>query len=64
MLIAEYDYTTDIAVQRQEVRDKSRQERDVEIALNMLKDKVSIDAVSKYTGLSSEVIRGLQEQQQ
>ncbi len=61
MLIAEYDYAADIAVQRQEARDKSRQERDVEIALNMLKDKVSIDAISKYTGLSSEVIRTLKE---
>ncbi len=30
-------------------------------ALNMLKDKVSIDAISKYTGLPFEVIRTLKE---
>ncbi len=35
--------------------------RKTQEVMNMLKDKVSIDAVSKYTGLPSEVIRTLKE---
>ncbi len=77
MLIAEYDYAADIAAQRQDAWDEAWKQASEETwdkaskelpektlkqtALNMLKDKVSIDAVSKYTGLSSEVIRTLKE---
>ncbi len=71
MLIAEYDYAADMAVQRQEAWEDAWDKASKELpektlkqtALNMLKDKVSIDAVSKYTGLSPEVILKLQQEQ-
>ncbi len=88
MLIAEYDYATDIAVQRQEAReaaweeawgkawkqasektwDKASKELPEktlkQTALNFLKAGVDVSIIASSTGLSPEVIRGLQEQQQ
>ncbi len=59
MLIAEYDYATDIAVQRQEAWDKSARHT----ALNMLKEGYKINSISTCTGLSPEVIRELKQEQ-
>lgn len=46
---------------RQEGREEGRQERDREIALKMLKEKLSTKQISKLTGLSVEEIDSLQK---
>ncbi len=71
MLIAEYDYATDIAVQKQEAWDEAWDKASKELpektlkqtALNFLEAGVDVSIIASSTGLSPEVIRGLQEQQ-
>ncbi|MBC6416166.1 MAG: hypothetical protein GDA46_07290 [Bdellovibrionales bacterium] len=46
---------------RQEGMQKGRQERDKEIVLNMLKEKVEIAFISKITGFSKEEIEKLKK---
>ena len=63
MLVAEYDYDTDIAVQRAEERqiafaDGSYQKA-VETAKLMKYENLGIDLISKVTGLSVEEIKAL-----
>lgn len=63
MLVAEYDYDTDIAVQRAEERqiafaDGSYQKA-VETAKLMKYENLGIDLISKVTGLSVEEIKTL-----
>ena len=63
MLVAEYDYDTDIAVQRAEERqiafaDGSYQKA-VETAKLMKYENLGIDLISKVTGLSVEDIKTL-----
>ena len=63
MLIAEYDYDTDIAVQREEERetafaDGSRQ-RALEDAGNLKRLGVSIEIIAQATGLSEAEIENL-----
>ncbi len=92
MLIAEYDYATDIAVQKQEAWDEAWKQASEETwdkawkqaseetwdkawdkaskelpektlkqtALNLLKAGVDVSIIASSTGLSPEVIRGLQ----
>ena len=38
---------------------KGRKERDKEVVLNMLKEKINVSVISKVTGLSEEAIRKL-----
>ena len=64
MILTEYDYDTDIAVQREEAYEEGlskgisqgAEQKAVETAKNMLCDKLSVESVSKYTGLSLETI--------
>ena len=68
MLIAEYSYETDIKVQRREAYreglaegieqgiEQGAEQKAIETAKNMLCDKLSVESVSKYTGLSLETI--------
>jgi predicted transposase/invertase (TIGR01784 family) len=71
MLLTEYDYDTDIAVQRQEAYEdgmeqgisqgiqQGSQQAKIETAKNMLKDNLDIQTILKYTGLSIEEIKSL-----
>ena len=59
----EYDYATDIEVQREEAFEKGvsqgEYQKAIETAKNMLKDKLDIETIIKYTGLSIEAINNL-----
>ena len=71
MLLTEYDYDTDIAVQRQEAYEdgiekgisqgiqQGAQQKAIETAKNMLNDNLDIQTIIKYTGLSMEEIKSL-----
>ena len=71
MLLTEYDYDTDIAVQRQEAYEdgvekgisqgiqQGSQQTKIETAKNMLNDNLDIQTIIKYTGLSMEEIKSL-----
>ena len=67
MLLMEYDYATDIEVQREEAFEKGVSKgiqqgehlKAIETAKNMLKDKLDIETIIKYTGLSLEAINNL-----
>ena len=67
MLLTEYDYDTDIAVQRQEAYEdgmeqgiqQGSQQKAIETAKNMLKDNLDIQTIIKYTGLSLNEIQTL-----
>ena len=71
MLLAEYDYDTDIAVQRKEAFDDGvsigrnegislgAHQKAIETAKSMLRKKLSINIVAECTGLSPEEIEKL-----
>ena len=59
MLLAEYDYDTDIAVQRREAFDDGVQQAKLETAKTLLAFGDSIEKVLKVTGLSPEEIEKL-----
>ena len=67
MLVAEYDYDTDIAVQRAEEREIAFAEgiadgayqTKLETAKLMRYENLGIDLISKITGLSVEEIKAL-----
>ena len=63
MLLAEYDYDTDIAVQRREAFDdglsQGEKKAKIETAKTLLTFGDSIEKVSKVTGLSVEEIEKL-----
>ncbi len=64
MLTAEYDYATDIAVQREEEREialqegmqKGKEEKATHIVLRMVSKDVDMLTISEYTDLSLEEI--------
>ena len=63
MLLTEYDYDTDIAVQRQEAYEsgveKGAQQKAIETAKNFISMGLSIEQVAQGTGLSIEEIQAL-----
>ena len=71
MLLMEYDYATDIEVQREEAFEKGvskglqqgisqgEYQAKIETAKNMLKDNLDIETIVKYTGLSIDTIKSL-----
>ena len=59
MLLMEYDYTTDIEVQREEAFEKGEYQAKIETAKNMLLYGDSVEKISKVTGLSLETIQSL-----
>ena len=67
MLLTEYDYDTDIAVQRQEAYEdgvekgisQGIQQKAIETAKNMLSFGDSIEKISQVTGLSIDFIKTL-----
>ena len=65
MLLTEYDYDTDIAVQRQEAYEsgveKGLQQKAIETAKNMLKEGLSVEQISRCTSLTVDTIDKLKE---
>ena len=63
MLMTEYDYDTDIAVQREEAYEdgliKGAYQEKLETTKNFLSMELSIEQIAKGTGLSLEVIQTL-----
>ena len=63
MLLMEYDYATDIEVQREEAFEKGislgEHQAKIETAKNLVAKKISIDVIAECTGLSVEVINNL-----
>ena len=78
MILTEYDYDTDIAVQREEAYEEGLskgiaqgisqgisqgvKQKAIETAKNMLCDKLSVESVSNYTGLTLEEVEKLAKQ--
>ena len=63
MLLMEYDYATDIEVQREEAFEKGisqgEYQKAIETAKNLVAKKISIDVIAECTGLSVEAINNL-----
>jgi predicted transposase/invertase (TIGR01784 family) len=59
MLLAEYDYDTDIAVQRKEAFDDGAQQAKLETAKVLKSAGVEINLIINSTGLSPEEIEKL-----
>ena len=67
MLLTEYDYDTDIAVQRKEAFDdgisqgiqQGELQKAIETARNLLNEKIPIEIIIRTTGLSKETIEQL-----
>ena len=60
MLLMEYDYATDIEVQREEAFEKGEYQAKIETAKNMLLYGDSVEKISKVTSLSIDEIKNLQ----
>ena len=63
MLLMEYDYATDIEVQREEAFEKGLSQGEyqgkIQTAKNLITKKISIDIIADCTGLSVDVIKTL-----
>ena len=59
MLWGEYNYDEDIAAQRQEAFDEGIQQKAIETAKALLREDISIDVITRTTGLSTETIEQL-----
>ena len=59
MLLMEYDYATDIEVQREEAFEKGEYQAKIETAKNMLLYGDSVEKISKVTSLSVDEIKNL-----
>lgn len=55
MILTEYDYDTDIAVQREEAYEEAK----IETAKNLLSENLPIEQVARCTGLSLETVEQL-----
>ena len=55
MILTEYDYDTDIAVQREEAYEEAK----IETAKNLLSENLPIEQVARCTGLSLEEVENL-----
>ena len=59
MLLMEYDYATDIEVQREEAFAQGSHQKAIETAKNMLLYGDSVEKISKVTSLSIDEINNL-----
>ena len=59
MLLMEYNYATDIEVQREEAFEKGEHQGKIQTAKNLIAKKISIDIIADCTGLSVNVIKTL-----
>ena len=61
MLMTEYDYDTDIAVQREEAFNEGAEQAKIETARNLLIEELSVEQVARCTGLPLEKVKELSE---
>ena len=59
MILTEYDYDTDIAVQREEAYEEGAKQKAVETAKKMLENCLSKEIIANCTGLSLEEVEKL-----
>ena len=59
MLLMEYDYATDIEVQREEAFEKGEYHAKIETAKKFLTMGLSLEQISQGTGLSIDEIKNL-----
>ena len=59
MLMTEYDYDTDIAVQREEAFNEGAEQAKIETARNLLIEELSVEQVARCTGLPLEKVKEL-----
>ena len=63
MLLAEYDYDTDIAVQRKEAFDdgmsQGEHKKAIETAKSMKQENMPVNTIARFTGLSPDEIENL-----
>ena len=59
ILLTEYDYDTDIAVQRQEAYEDGAQQKAIETAKNALNMNLPMEQITVLTGLSIDFIKTL-----
>ena len=62
MLFGEYDYETDIRVQRREAFEDGAEQKAIETANEALKMNLSIEQIAKLTGLSEDKILQLSKE--
>ena len=62
MLFGEYDYETDIRVQRREAFEDGVEQNKIKTANEALKMNLSIEQIAKLTGLSEEKILQLSKE--
>ena len=61
MLIAEYDYDVDIAVQKEEALQEGSYQKALETARLMKQANCKLDFITQMTGLSAEEVENLSE---
>lgn len=59
MLFGEYDYETDIRVQRREAFEDGVEQNKIETAKNLLKERLSVEQIARCTNLSLEKVQEL-----
>ena len=59
MLMTEYDYDTDIAVQREEAFNEGAEQAKIETARNLLIEELSVEQIARCTGLPLEKVKEL-----
>ena len=59
MILTEYDYDTDIAVQREEAYEEGAKQKAVETAKKMLENCLSKEIIANCTGFSLETVENL-----
>ena len=62
MLFGEYDYETDIRVQRREAFEDGAEQKAIETAKNALKNNIPVEMVVKITGLTENKVLELQKE--
>ena len=62
MLFGEYDYETDIRVQRREAFEDGVEQKAIETAKNALKNNIPVEMVVKITGLTENKVLELQKE--
>ena len=59
MLFGEYDYETDIRVQRREAFEDGAEQTKIETAKNLLKEGLSVEQIARCTNLTLEKVQEL-----
>lgn len=62
MLFGEYDYETDIRVQRREAFEDGVEQNKIETAKNVLKNNIPVEMVVKITGLTENKVLELKKE--